>query len=62
MGVKTLKKADMPSKKGYEGSQEGVHWESRLLRKRTHHPIKGYKGGQDPREGGHTKADTLRKH
>ena len=69
MGVKTLEKADTPSKKGYKGSQEGVQWESRPSRRRTHHPRRGtkgvkkvYKGIQDPQEGGHTKADTLRKH
>ena len=39
MGVKTLGKADTPSKKG-------VQWESRPSGRRTHH--------QDPPEGGHT--------
>ena len=69
MGVKTLQKADTPSKNGYHGSQEAVQWSLDPRESRTHHSRrvkkivkKGGNGSQDLREGGHTKADTLRKH
>ena len=53
MGLKTPEKADAPSKQGYKGRQEAAQWESRLSRRRTHHPRTGCKGSQDPREAGH---------